>query len=132
TKPKRAPFRAIDRALAWTNEHYGRALGWCLRHRVIVIGSFVLGLALTAFVYTRVPSAFVPDEDQGYLIVAVQGPSGASLQHTIAVTTQVEDVLRRQPEVAHVFNVNGFSFAGPGPNRAIMFIGLRGFDQRSG
>src|SRR5262249_54376558 len=92
----------------------------------------VLGLALTAFVYTRVPSGFIPDEDQGYIIIAVQGPSGASLQQTIDVTSQIEQLAMQQPETAHVFNVNGFSFAGPGSNRGIIFIGLKDFSQREG
>ncbi len=132
TKPKGRIFGGIDRGLGWTHDHYGRALGWCLRHRVIVIGLFVLGLAATAIVYTRVPSAFVPEEDQGYIIIAVQGPSGASLQRTLGVTEQVEKLLQQQPEVEHVFNVNGFSFAGPGSNRGIIFVGLKPFDQRPG
>src|SRR5215467_9618491 len=44
-RAKRAPFRAIDRGLGWTHDRYGSALGWCMRHRVIVLGAFVLGLA---------------------------------------------------------------------------------------
>jgi HAE1 family hydrophobic/amphiphilic exporter-1 len=74
----------------------------------------------------------VPDEDQGYLIIAVQGPPGASLQQTLAATEQVEAILGRTPEVETVFNVNGFSFAGAGSNRAIMFVGLRPFEDRRG
>jgi hydrophobic/amphiphilic exporter-1 (mainly G- bacteria), HAE1 family len=129
---KNVVFRAGDRALDWAHTHYGRALGGALRHPVLVLGAFAIGLGLTAYTYTRVPSAFVPDEDQGYLIVAMQGPSGASLQQTVAVTKQAEDILRAQPEVKTVFNVNGFSFAGPGSNRAIMFVGLTPFADRKG
>ncbi len=129
-KPKRAPFRAVDRGLTYLHDGYGGVLRRALRHRVLVLGAFVAGLALTAWTYTRVPSGFVPDEDQGYLIIAVQGPSGASLQRTIETTKQVEQILAKQPEVSRIFNVNGFSFAGPGSNRAIMFVALKDFGDR--
>jgi HAE1 family hydrophobic/amphiphilic exporter-1 len=128
----RAPFRAINRALTWSHDRYGRGLHRVLRRPWLVIAVFAVALGLTAWAYNRTPSGFVPDEDQGYLIVAIQGPPGASLQQTLAVSRQVEDLLRRTPEVETMFNVNGFSFAGSGSNRAIMFVGLRPFDDRRG
>jgi HAE1 family hydrophobic/amphiphilic exporter-1 len=127
-----APFRAINRAMAWSHERYGRLLHRVLRHTWWVIAAFAVALAVTAWAYVRTPSGFVPDEDQGYLIIAVQGPPGASLQQTLAATEQVEGILRKTPEVETVFNVNGFSFAGAGSNRAIMFVGLRPFEDRDG
>src|ERR1043165_6094007 len=132
TRRRRAPFRAINRAMTWSHDRYGRLLHRVLRHTWWVVAIFVVALAVTAWAYRRMPSGFVPDEDQGYLIIAVQGPPGAPLQQTIAVTEQVETVLRRQPEIDTVFNVNGFSFAGAGSNRAIMFVGLKPFDDRGG
>ncbi|HVK72493.1 MAG TPA: efflux RND transporter permease subunit [Kofleriaceae bacterium] len=129
-RPRWAPFRAVNRALTWLHDVYGRILGAVIRHAWIVVGVFVVALAATALVYRLVPSGFVPDEDQGYVIVAVQGPSGASLQQTQAVTREIEGILTRQPEVARVFNVNGFSFAGPGSNRAVMFAALKPFEER--
>ena len=74
----------------------------------------------------------MPAEDQGYFIIAVQGPAGASLQNTVGVTTRIEEILKQQPEIERIFNVNGFSFAGAGSNRAILFAGLKPFDERSG
>jgi hydrophobic/amphiphilic exporter-1 (mainly G- bacteria), HAE1 family len=132
TRPRAAPFRAVNRAMTWGHERYGRFLHRVLRHTWWVVAIFAVALAVTAWAYNRTPSGFVPDEDQGYLIIAVQGPPGASLQQTLAATQQVETVLRRQPEIETVFNVNGFSFAGAGSNRAIMFVGLKPFDDRKG
>ncbi|HEX2687140.1 MAG TPA: multidrug efflux RND transporter permease subunit [Kofleriaceae bacterium] len=129
---RRLPLRAINRAMAWAHDAYGRALHRVLRHTWLVIALFGAALAATAWAYARMPSGFVPDEDQGYLIVAVQGPPGAALQQTLAATERVEDILRRTPEIETVFNVNGFSFAGAGSSRAIMFVGLRPFEDRSG
>ena len=127
-----APFRAVNRALAWSHDRYGGLLQRALRHAWILIALFVVALLATAWMFRRVPTGFVPDEDQGYLIIAVQGPSGASLQRTLAVTEQVERILARQPEVDTVFDVAGFSFAGPGANRAVLFVGLKPFGQREG
>ncbi|MDB4957522.1 MAG: efflux system, inner rane transporter CmeB [Myxococcales bacterium] len=131
-KRQAAPFRAVNRGIQWAHDRYGRMLEHVLRHTRLLVIVFLAALALTTCVYRSVPSGFVPDEDQGYLILAVQGPSGASLQETISVTKQVEAILARTPEVQHVFSVNGFSFAGAGSNRAIVFAGLAPFGQRSG
>jgi HAE1 family hydrophobic/amphiphilic exporter-1 len=132
THRRSAPFRAINRGMTWAHDTYARSLHRVLRHAWWVIALFVVALAVTAWAYSRTPSGFVPDEDQGYLILAVQGPPGASLQQTLAATTKVEDILHRAPEVETVFNVNGFSFAGAGSNRAILFVGLKPFEDRSG
>ncbi|MDB4963937.1 MAG: efflux system, inner rane transporter CmeB, partial [Myxococcales bacterium] len=131
-KPKRAVFRSMNRAIEWSHRKYRGVLGGILRHRALLVAVFLLSLLLTVCTFRRSPTGFVPDEDQGYIIIIVQGPSGASLQETIKVTKQVETILAREPAVGHVFNVNGFSFLGAGSNRAIMFAALKPFSDRPG
>jgi HAE1 family hydrophobic/amphiphilic exporter-1 len=74
----------------------------------------------------------VPDEDQGYLIVVVQAPAGASLEYTKAVNKQVTDVLAGVPEAEETFSVAGFSFSGAAANQGLIFVGLRPFARRKG
>ena len=74
-------------------------------------------LVLTAWVYGKVPRAFLPDEDQGYVIISVQSPEGASLAYTESVVGQVEGVIAGADEVAATFSVVGFSFSGNAPAR---------------
>jgi HAE1 family hydrophobic/amphiphilic exporter-1 len=100
--------------------------------KTVVVLLFLVGLAATAWVYTHIPTGFVPDEDPGSFIVTIQGPSGASLGYTLDVARQAEAILNRQPEVNGVFTVTGFSFLGSGSNRGTMFVRLRPFDQRPG
>ena len=78
------------------------------------------------------PSAFLPNEDQGNLIVNVQLPPGATAPRTEAVISQVEDYFMKQPEVKSVVGVVGFSFSGTGQNAALGFVTLKDFDQRKG
>ncbi|MGN6111164.1 MAG: efflux RND transporter permease subunit, partial [Kofleriaceae bacterium] len=130
TKPKRAPFRAVNRAIDWAHRTYAKVLRRLLRHTVLVAIAFAATLGLTYCAYRQLPSGFVPDEDQGYIIIVVQAPSGAALQQTVQVTRQIEDILAREPAVHKVFNVNGFSFTGAGSNRATMFAALKPFGER--
>jgi multidrug efflux pump subunit AcrB len=60
----------------------------------------------------RLPGSFLPEEDQGYLISMIQLPPGATQERTVEVVSQVEDYYLKQPEVAHVIGVVGFSFFG--------------------
>jgi len=80
----------------------------------------------------HVPRAFVPDEDQGYFIIVVQAPAGASLEYTKAINKQVTDVLARVPDAEETFSIAGFSFSGAAANQGLIFVGLRPYDQRKG
>ena len=93
---------------------------------------FIAGLGLTYFVFTRVPTGFVPDEDQGYFIIVIQAPSGASLEYTKAIGKQVSDLLADVPEAEGTFSVAGFSFAGSAANQGIIFVPLKPYSQRKG
>src|SRR5579871_1743312 len=111
---------------------YRRSLHHFLEHRFVMVTLFLAGLGFTYFLFMRVPRSFVPDEDQGFLIVVMQSPAGASLEYTTAIGTQVTRIMARQPEVEDVFSVAGFSFSGAAANQGLMFVSLRPYSQRKG
>jgi len=82
--------------------------------------------------YQRLPNSFLPSEDQGYLIVNVQLPPGASRDRTEAAMQKVEEFFLAQPEVDKVVGVLGFSFSGSGQNAALAFVPLKPWDERTG
>ena len=88
-------------------------------------------VGLTAFLLLRLPTGFLPDEDQGYLISIVQLPTGATQERTVAVLAQLEQHFLKQPEVAKVVGVAGFSFFGKGQDAAIAFVRLKDWDLRT-
>jgi HAE1 family hydrophobic/amphiphilic exporter-1 len=111
---------------------YVRLVRGALRFRWGMILAFVAALGATWLIFQRVPPSFVPDEDEGYFIVILQAPAGASLEYTTDLAKKAEDVIRAQPEVEAVFSVAGFSFSGAAPNQGLMFARLKGFDDRPG
>ena len=125
-------FRAVDRIVAKVTEGYRHALRAFLSMRAVAVVLFFTGLGLTYFVLTRVPRGFVPNEDQGYFIIAIQAPSGASLSYTKKIGQQVSKILEKVPESEGTFAVSGFSFGGSAPNRGIIFVPLRPYSQRKG
>jgi HAE1 family hydrophobic/amphiphilic exporter-1 len=127
---KGAFFRAVTRVIDAFGNAYLAILRVLVGWKWTVTLVFVATLALTAWVYTRVPTGFLPDEDQGYFMTVVQAPEGASLQYTTGITRQVEQIILKQPEVDGVFAVDGFSFSGASPNRALLFTRLKAFEER--
>ncbi len=126
-------FRAIDRLLDASRDLYGRALSRLLRRPLLVLLAFLACVAGTVLLFRAVPTGFIPDEDQGYLIVSIQGPEGMPLVRTEQVLVQVEKLLWDQPEVSNTFAVGGFSpFAGSGPNIATVFTTLKPWEERKG
>ena len=125
-------YRWVDAGLAALQRWYSRALSGLLRRTVLGLTLFALCVAGTVMLYRSVPSGFIPDEDQGWFIVAISGPDGTSLERTGKVLERVSSVLRSQPEVSGVFAVGGFSFGGSGPNRGMMFINMRHWAERRG
>ena len=125
-------FRQVDRAIGGITNGYRRALRGFLRFRWVAVLLFVGALGLTYFVLRLVPTGFVPNEDQGYFIIAVQAPSGASLQYTKAIESQIQTILNPIPEVQGTFAISGFSFAGNAANLGIVFVPLKPYGQRKG
>jgi HAE1 family hydrophobic/amphiphilic exporter-1 len=122
----------VDRVLGVVNNGYVHALRFVLRFEVVALVLFVLGLGLTFLVFRRVPQGFVPTEDQGYLIVAIQAPSGASLDYTRDIGRQVSAITKNIPEVRGTFSVAGFSFGGATPNAGLVFLPLQPYGKREG
>jgi HAE1 family hydrophobic/amphiphilic exporter-1 len=125
-------FRQVDKGIAAVTNGYRRLLHHFLDYKFAAIVLFFAGLGLTYFVFTRVPSGFVPDEDQGYFIIVVQAPSGASLEYTKAIGKQVSDLLADVPESEGTFSVAGFSFSGSASNQGLIFVPLKPYSQRKG
>ncbi len=124
-------FDLINRFLEWVRSSYERSLTYLTRIKSIVIGLFIVSLGMTAWLYTTVPTAFLPDEDEGYFITIIQGPQGVSLQYTSDVMAQVEKEILQIPEIVGTFAVGGFGFSGSTANSGIIFTTLKPWDERS-
>jgi HAE1 family hydrophobic/amphiphilic exporter-1 len=125
-------FRAFNRGLTAFNNGYQNSLRFALRHKLATVVLFTASLGLTYWVYNLVPRGFIPAEDAGYFIIAVQAPEGASLEYTTDICRQAEAAIEQMPERAGIFSVAGFSFGGGAPNRALIFVPLKPFAERLG
>jgi hydrophobic/amphiphilic exporter-1 (mainly G- bacteria), HAE1 family len=125
-------FRAFNKVLGKITDWYISTLPKLERVRYLVLLVFFGIIGLTVWVYKTVPTSFVPDEDQGYFIVVVQAPEGASLQYTAAVSDRASQMLAQNKDIVGIFSVPGFSFSGAAPNRGLIFINLKDIRQRAG
>ncbi|HKV82043.1 MAG TPA: efflux RND transporter permease subunit [Candidatus Sulfotelmatobacter sp.] len=125
-------LRKFDDGVAVMTRGYRGLLHHVLEYKLLMVVLFFAGLGLTYLVFTRVPAGFVPDEDQGYFIIVIQAPAGASLEYTKAIGAQVSQFLARVPEARGTFSVAGFSFAGAAANQGLIFVPLKSYSQRKG
>jgi multidrug efflux pump len=127
---KKSFFGWFNRKFDRTSNEYqslvGRMLGKTARYMVV----YGLILVCVALLYIRLPSSFLPVEDQGYLVTNIQLPPGASANRTLDVIKQVEQYYMKQPGVEHVVAVAGFSFSGTGQNAGLAFVPLKDWSLR--
>ncbi|MBM3114305.1 efflux RND transporter permease subunit [Jeongeupia naejangsanensis] len=108
-------------------------VGWVtriLRRSGLALLFFALVLAATGWLMSRLPTSFLPDEDQGYFVSLVQLPAGATRERTLVVMNEVEQYYMKQPAVDKVIGVVGFSFFGRGQNAALAFVTLKDWKNR--
>ena len=129
---KKGFFGWFNRGFSRTAKTYEGMVSRILQKamRYLVIYAAIVGAV--AVVYTRLPTSFLPNEDQGYIIVNVQLPPGATQERTLAVMQQVEGFILKQPEVKSMVGVLGFSFSGQGQNAALAFVTLKDWAERKG
>ncbi|MCC6695997.1 MAG: multidrug efflux RND transporter permease subunit [Candidatus Hydrogenedentes bacterium] len=126
-------FRWFDRFFGLMTVNYTQTVRLIIRMGVVSFVIFGVLIWATIDLFERVPSAFIPQEDQGYFMLAVALPQGASLQRTSKVMREVEDFLMQQPEVARVVTLGGQDFlAGRSPSTSAgaMFINLKPWSER--
>ncbi|MGE5084436.1 MAG: efflux RND transporter permease subunit [Acidobacteriota bacterium] len=125
-------LRKFDQGVTAMTRGYQALLHHFLDYKFVMALVFLIGLGLTYVVFTRVPTGFVPDEDQGYFIIVIQAPSGASLEYTKAIGKQIAGMLANVPEAEGTFSIAGFSFAGAAASKELIFVPLKPYSQRKG
>jgi HAE1 family hydrophobic/amphiphilic exporter-1 len=125
-------FTAVNRLIDGGTRLYVRVVRGALRFRYAMVVVFAAGLWATWSMFQLVPSAFVPEEDEGYFICIVQAPGGASLEYSTEVALKAEKILYGDPDIEAVFSVMGFSFSGAAPNNGMIFVRLKDYAERRG
>jgi len=127
---KRGFFGWFNRRFSRTAKGYESLVSRILQRAARYLIIYVAIIAAVAVVYTRIPTSFLPQEDQGNILVNVQLPPGATQERTTEAMKQVEDFMLKQPEVQSMVGVLGFSFSGQGQNAGIAFVTLKDWDER--
>ncbi|PYE37816.1 multidrug efflux pump [Rhizobium sp. PP-F2F-G38] len=121
--------RGFDR----TTHGYQRSVSGMIRRPFFFLVGFALIVAAVGYLFNRLPSSFLPEEDQGILITSVQMPPGATQDRTVKMLKQVTDyyLTNEKDNVAGVFGAVGFGFGGAGQNVGLAFVKLKPFEERT-
>jgi len=125
-------FRVVNAVILRISNGYERLLHVLTGQRIAVLALFMAGLAGSYFIYTRVPSSFLPTEDQGYFIVFVQTPPGSSIEYTTQAMDKANEILSGNSDIYAHFSIPGFSQSGSAPNQGIIFVILKDIGDRHG
>ncbi|HML95967.1 MAG TPA: efflux RND transporter permease subunit [Thermodesulfobacteriota bacterium] len=125
-------FRKFDEGFDKMRAHYQSFVKTISLKWKVVVLVFVVLIGVTAYLFKIVPTGFVPEEDQGYFIVNIQGPEGSSLQRTNQTVDEVYEILRDIPGVEHVISISGLNFltSTSDSNAAAVFAVLKPWDER--
>ncbi|MCA9810050.1 MAG: efflux RND transporter permease subunit, partial [Candidatus Dadabacteria bacterium] len=125
-------FRKFDEGFDKMRTHYQSFVKTISLKWKVVVLVFVVLMGVTVYLFKIVPTGFVPEEDQGYFIINVQGPEGSSLQRTNQTVDEVYKILMNIPGVEHVISISGLNFltSTSDSNAAAVFAVLKPWDQR--
>jgi len=131
---KQGFFGWFNRSFIKSTHGYERGVVAILKRRAPFLLIYVAIVVVMGFLFTRIPTSFLPEEDQGVLYAQVQTPPGSSSERTQAVLDQMRNYLLNDEGkiVESLFTVNGFNFAGRGQSSGLAFILLRPFKDREG
>ncbi|QCI65911.1 efflux RND transporter permease subunit [Phreatobacter stygius] len=127
---KRGFFGWFNRSFNRTSHAYSGFVGKLIRRAgryMIIYAALLAGLG---YLFVRLPTAFLPDEDQGYVIVNFQAPSDATANRTLSAIEAAEKHFLAEPGVARIIAISGFSFFGTGQNAALAFVTLKDWSER--
>ena len=125
-RPQRWTERSFDAFFKWLGDTYAATLRWSLRFKPLVFGGGLLLVAISVWLFGRLPEELVPTEDRGTAFGIVLAPEGATLDYTDRYMRQIEDVLLPLPERRGLFTATGLGFGGPGRvTNGFVFLNLK-------
>ena len=126
-------FSGFNRMFDWTTRRYMGIVRLVVRRTAIAMLVFAGLIALLVMCFRAIPTGFIPDEDQGYVMIAVQLPDGATLERTEAVMDRINTIALETPGVAHAITIGGYSLLDQVvvPNAGAVFVTLHPWDERS-
>ncbi len=130
--PKKGFFGWFNRSFDRASEKYGNVVSRVLSKSKRIYVIYVLIVIGMAYLFTHIPTAFLPEEDQGILFAQVSAPPGATTERTAQSINEASNYLLNDEKdaVQSIFMISGFNFGGRGQNAAIMFIKLKDWDER--
>ncbi len=130
---KRGFFGWFNRTFDRSVQSYERGVRGILQRKAPYLALYLVIIVAMGWLFTRIPTAFLPEEDQGVLFAQVQTPAGASAERTQAVVDQMREYLldAEKDTVKSVFTVTGFNFAGRGQSSGMAFIMLKPWEERT-
>jgi multidrug efflux pump len=131
---KKGFFGWFNRVFDKSTHHYTDSVGNILRSTGRYLVLYIIIVVGMAVLFVRLPSSFLPDEDQGVFLTMAQLPAGATQERTQKVLDEVSKYYldNEKANVNSVFTVNGFGFSGRGQNTGLAFVSLKGWDERPG
>ncbi|MDR6176935.1 MULTISPECIES: efflux RND transporter permease subunit [unclassified Pseudomonas] len=129
---KRGFFGWFNRTFESGQHRYERSVATVIRHKVPFLLLYVLIVGVMVFLFTRIQSSFLPEEDQGVIFAQVTTPPGSSAERTQKVLDTMREMMMKNDSsaVSSMFTVNGFNFAGRGQSSGLAFIQLKPWEQR--
>ena len=118
-------FARVEKGYAWL-------IGLLIRRRRLILAGLGGGIVLTAIAFTALPSAFIPEEDQGYGLGIYQLQNGASLSQTQKVGAQIAAVLKGEDDIIAGSVISGYGFNGSSPDQGVFFYGFKPLEERQG
>ena len=129
---KRGFFGWFNRKFESGQHRYERSVAAVIRHKVPFLLLYLLIVGVMVFLFTRIQSSFLPEEDQGVIFAQVTTPPGSSAERTQKVLDTMRELMMKNDSsaVSSMFTVNGFNFAGRGQSSGLAFIQLKPWEER--
>jgi multidrug efflux pump len=129
-QPRKGFFGWFNRTFDRGVLSYERGVGNIIRHKFPAFLVYIAIFAGMIWMFTRIPTAFLPEEDQGVIFAQVQTPPGSTAERTQNTLDKMREYLLTDPGVKSVFSVNGFNFAGRGQSSGLAFVLLKPWEER--
>ena len=129
-QPRKGFFGWFNRTFDRGVLSYERGVGNIIRHKFPAFLVYIAIFAGMIWMFTRIPTAFLPEEDQGVIFAQVQTPPGSTAERTQNTLDKMREYLLTDPGVKSVFSVNGFNFAGRGQSSGLAFVLLKPWEDR--